>query len=331
MNGLESILNQNLHLTTNSSNNWCGVVCKVCNDHGNKGKRAGFRFEDNTTGYHCFNCGIKATHRDGELLSKCMMTILRAFDVPQLSINKLQFTGLSTRQSQHIIKSPIHHPKTIELPSHFYRFNPSQTDDMWIELATHYLVERHINITSQPFYLAHPNKNPYDNKWYGRIIIPYFYKDNLVFYQGRDLLDSRKRKYENASTSINTVLYGFDKLHTSLDTPIYVTEGFFNADVINGVGIFTNILSKEQIYHLTNSPRSKIIIPDYTGKGYRLAQQALKLGWSISLPNIHDCEDINKAVRRFGKLYVMSSIKKHTYCGDAAKLYLKLRCPVYTV
>ncbi len=107
---------------------------------------------------------------------------------------------------------------------------------------------------------------------------------------------------------------------------MFVTEGVFNAFFIDGVATLKNSISEGQLHWLSKSTRPKVIVPDLEGDGDKLANQAIELGWSISIPDIGDCKDINQAVQRYGKLFVVKSLYENIVSGLQAKINTQVLC-----
>jgi hypothetical protein len=303
------------------------VLCKVCNDHGKKGLRAGFKFDDLTVGYNCFNCGHSAIYDEykNDDMTDDMVKVLNGFNIPDTEWKQVLLTSMALRSNSPLkIKEKSEYieiePKEIDLPKDFYRLEDN--DDKWTVIARDYLEHtREIDPDSHPFYLYKGQ----DKKWKGRLIIP-VYKDNrLIYYQGRSLVKTQK-KYMSPPLPKDKVLYGYDKLFVNPEFPLYVVEGWFDAVAVDGIAIFGNQLSKEHIKWLNRSQRSKVIIPDRFGDGQLLSDQAIKLGWSVSTPEIGSCKDMNEAFVRFGKLYLMKTIAEQTNSGFAAQVATGIYC-----
>ena len=306
------------------------VVCKVCNDHGRKGPRAGFKFDEESVGYNCFNCGHKAVYDPdtSTSMSDDMIKVLDAFNVPDDEWKQVLLTSMA-RNNQGVQKNrqkSIHidiEPKEIELPDHFY---PLGEDDKWSLIARDYLeFERGVNPDDYQFYLSTGQGDKQAAKWKGRLIIPIYKDEKLIYYQGRALVKMQK-KYLSPSSPKDKVLYGFDKLFEDTEMPLYVVEGWFDAYAVDGVAVFGNQLSDEQIKWLNRSRRPKVVIPDRLGDGHLLANQAIDLDWSVSFPDIGNCKDTSAAVKRFGKLYVMKSIVDNTMSGFMAQTAIGVHC-----
>jgi len=313
------------------------VLCKVCGDRGHKGMRAGFKFDNDAVGYNCFNCGHKAIYDpNAEVIpnhpsiSDAMTKVLDAFNIPDDEWKQVLLTNMANDHQgfKNVGKQPVHldiEPKEIELPKHFYPLGNEEDTNKWTQIARFYLEERGISPDSGPFYLSTGQGDKQAAKWKGRIIIPIYKDEKLIFYQGRALVDMQK-KYMSPPTPKDKVLYGFDKLFKNADLPLYVVEGWFDAYAIDGVAVFGNQLSDEQVKWLNRSRRPKVIIPDRFGDGHILANQALKMGWQVSTPDVGNCKDMNAAVQRYGKLYVMKSIIEHTMSEFMAETAIGVYC-----
>lgn len=329
---LESVVRQYVPLPPRpNGRGFFPVLCKVCNDHGKKGKRAGFKFDRDTVGYNCFNCGHSAIFDPSENTSmpENMAKVLKAFGIPEVDWRPVLFQALQNKGNSPKEARPTLvdiEPSEIKFPDYFYRLTNDPNDE-WAQAAIDYLTnDRQIDWTSHPFFLVRKSKDPDNSKWYGRLIIP-VYKDNkLIFWQGRDLTGLHQKKYLSPDVSRDKVLSGFDKLQVYSDAPLYVMEGWFDAYWLDGIAIFGNKMTPEQIRWLNRTNRPKVIIPDRMGDGQLLAEQALDLGWSISLPDTGSEKDINDAVKKYGHLYVMKAVKDGTFSGFEALARLGIYC-----
>jgi len=315
----EDVIRSNIRLGRPNPQGWCPVLCKVCGDHGRKGDRAAFLFTPNGGGsYHCFNCGHSTvydpdSHRS---MPRKMLEVFAAFGIPDTDWNVIIFQNLGrARQGDSQQHSYVSiEPKEIELPSSFYRLTDDQNDDV-AQYAIEYLVnDRGIDWQAYPFFLSKPT----NKKWFGRLVIP-VYKDNkVIYYQGRDLTELHKQKYLSPTIDRENVLYGYENLHTDQDEPLYVMEGWFDAFLLNGIAVFGNKLSDAQIKWLNQSRRQKVVIPDRFGDGHKLAKQAIDLGWAVSTPDAPGCKDVSDAVKKYGMLYTLKTIHDNTATGFVA-------------
>lgn len=342
MSSVEDLVREHIRLPTHAnSRGWYPILCKVCNDHGRKGPRAAFLFEDDGVAYHCFNCQAKGTYSPSKhkTLTKSIESILLDFGVPQEDINRLKFEILGSKYDKKEVAKRVsnHEPPEIPLPSHFKLLD---YDSVWCDVAREYLEERCIDPESYPFMIStgvcedldkHPKQVQVAmakeaEKWPGRVIIPIFKDEKLVFYTGRDMTGKKRKKYESPSVPKHNIIFGFDELFKDTETPLYVVEGIFDAMVIDGVSVMGAELSESQIYWLNRSHRPKVYIPDQFGGGGANAERAVDQNWSVAFPDVDDAKDINEAVEKYGKLYVMSTINEKTKTGFAARTNIGFYC-----
>lgn len=321
---LEEIIQQYINLPPAESSGFHKVLCPVCRDHGKKGLRAGWKFDVGTTGYSCFNCGVSARHEEGQKLSKNMRNILEAFGITSSELGEFNYQNLVTDFFHVKVEKKVSfEPKVLELPSHFYLLKDAEITDKWADFAWSYLEDRNQDPTEYPYYMSK------HKDWKGRIIIPEFKNDKMIFYQGRDLTGKKTDKYLSPSCEKQNIIHGFELLWNDLNSPLYVVEGVFDALLIGGVSIFGNKMTVGQEHWLCSSYRQKVFIPDKWGYGksgrQRIGDRCLELGWSLSLPDFgQDVKDISDAVKKYGRLYTCIEIASNIVSGDLAKMRLNL-------
>lgn len=335
-NTLEQIINQHIHLQPPSKKGWQAVRCNVCNDHTRKGLRGAFKFENGITDYKCWNCGHSSRYDPevNEYYSKNMLTTLEAFGIPDDEYKEIILSSPAWQNGGNTKKDEVRkanasiEPKSISVPEHFYYLKDATSDDFVAEAAVEYLQERGVDPNSYPFMLSHKATNPRLHKWLGRVIMPIYKNNNLIYYIGRALYDAEK-KYETPAIPKERILFGFDKLFDYDDkSPLLVIEGWFDAYAIDGIAVLGNIITEAQHLWLEKSPREKIYIPDRFGDGRRAAEQALEFGWSISTPDLGwNAKDMDEAVLKYGKMFVIKEIMdKKTSDKDAAPTLLGNYC-----
>lgn len=313
---LEDVIRQNVYFPSNPNpKGWYPCVHPVC-DHGRKGPRAAFKFSDDTVAFHCFNCSTTIVYdpSSGGSIPKKMKQILADFNIPEEEWQQVELNNLGNKKSTTRHSDFVNiNPKILEKPKEFYYLADADEDDKWAQVAKLYLEhERGIDPDSYPFMLSIKSKNIRYKKWHKRLIIPIYKDNNLIYWQGR-ALSSQTKKYESPPYPKDCVLFGFDQLFENPEKPLYVVEGWFDAFPINGVALLGNELSEAQIKWLNKSRRQKVYIPDRFGDGIKNAHRALKQGWSISAPmDLRQCKDVNEAVVRYGKQFVLAAIKEYT-------------------
>jgi hypothetical protein len=332
---LQFIIRQYVPLPSNpSAKGWYTVKCRVCNDYKPRGA---FKFEDAGITYNCFNCAHAAKFIPSEHNSvpDKMQTVFDAFNIPKEEFSALIFKGFMLRGTNSAEKTetpsiPLKYNK-LTLPAFFRPLVTDGTGDVYDELACEYLqTERAIDPTSYTFMLADKTDMAPKQwaKWKGRLIIPYYRNGDLIFYQGRDIIESDRERYMMPTETRDTVMFGYDQIYSHSDKPLYIQEGFFDAHLLgDSVAVFTNKLTEQQIEILNRCRRQKVVIPDRKGKGYILANQGLENGWSVSIPDVGEsCKDINDAIKKYGRLYVLRTLVDNTASGFAAETLIKLHC-----
>ena len=332
----ESIIRQYVSFPSRaSSKGWHTVKCRVCNDYK---KRAGFIFQSPTSiGYNCFNCHheTKMDFETNSSIPSKMQEVFDAFGIDDIEIKEELFKRYVARGGQTLVLaqkevSPIKY-NDLKKPPYFRKLVTDGSGTIWDELACEYLLtERSIHPTDYPFMIAEESKCSKEiyAAWKGRVIIPYYRHDDLIFYQGRDIINSDRTKYLSPPDSRDACFYGFDEIYAHTDKPLFIHEGFFDAFLLkDSVATFSNKLSDNQIIILNKCPRPKIVIPDRQGDGGIIAKQAIAQGWGVSFPDIgSDCKDINDAISKYGRLYVVKSINENIKTGYSAEIATSVYC-----
>jgi hypothetical protein len=336
MSTIEDIVRSHVFLDALSSKGWSSIFCQVCGDGTHsKGPRGGWLFEGETCFYNCFNCGVSGNFDPNRDVphSKNMYSIFRAFGIPINEVNDL-ITSKSKNKKTVVKKQDKVHLPHLKQPDYFKLLRDFPEDSPLATEARKFLWENYkITDKDYPFFMSTGKTNSHSNDdiylcraLRTRIIIPAYSRDNrhMMFWQARTLTDDPKKYISASVENSGGVMFGMDNLYSeNKENPLYVTEGFFDSWHVNGVAVIANNMKRAKIVLLNNSRRPKVVIPDYNKDGMILANQAIDLGWGISLPDILPCVDICKAINRFGKLFVVRSIVKNTYYDFEAKLRLK--------
>ena len=158
-----------------------------------------------------------------------------------------------------------------------------------------------------------------------RVVIPFYHDGKVVGYTGRKI-KSGKPKYLTDSQSgyvFNLDAQTYDRKF------VIVIEGQFDAIAIDGVGIMTNEPNEAQIMRINSLGREVIVVPDKDRPGAKMIASAIKNGWSASLPPWgDDVKDIADAVKRYGRLYVLSTILHYKVSGEIKLNLLKKFLPL---
>jgi DNA primase len=87
---------------------------------------------------------------------------------------------------------------------------------------------------------------------------------------------------------------------------VIVCEGPFDALSINGCALLGAEIKDSQNWLLKQLGKELVLVPDRDKAGQVTLEQALELGWSVSMPDWPDgVKDINDSVIKLGKLAAM--------------------------
>ena len=206
MDDLEILIRQHVILGKASSKGYESIKCAVCNDYKDRG---GFKFENGKVHYSCFNCGISASFDPSKhvvSVPEKMMNVFKSFNIPEsdvLSVIKKNFfergqsigmaTALKTiTEPKEEPKKHLTYPVEIGLPRGAYKLDISNADP-WPQVAIEYLKQRGISLSDHQFMMV--NNGHYE----GRLIIPYYFRGNVIYWQGRALDESIQPKYKKSN------------------------------------------------------------------------------------------------------------------------------------
>ena len=199
--------------------------CPICGDsQKNKSKTRGYLYAVKADmNFRCHNCGASMTLSN--FLKEIDTVLHKQYVFERFKDGK---TGRGTVVEEPVFKfeTPKFKPK-IDLPK------ASE-----VPRAREYLKKRKINPTQ--FYYAdkfkawtNSQKKTFDDvsKDHARIIIPLYYKNTLIGFQGRSLEPWIQPKYLTVMFNDDTPkIYGLDQVRTT--TPVFVTEGPFDSTFI---------------------------------------------------------------------------------------------------
>ena len=284
--------------------------CPICGDsQKNKSKTRGYLYAVKADmNYRCHNCGASMTLSN--FLKEIDPTIHKQYVFERFKNNK---TGRGTvvEEPKFNFEAPQFKPK-LDLPK------ASENS-----AAKNYLENRNLNPAK--FYYtdnfkawSNSHKQTFDSVKYDepRIIIPLFYKNTLIGFQGRSLGPS-KVKYITIMLDDNAPkIYGLDEIKTS--KPIYITEGPFDSTFIkNSVAMCGSDVDigsfdwSDYIYVYDNEPRNREIVN-------RISKTIDRGDKVVIWPNNIPEKDINDMV--LAGHDVQSVVESNVYSGLKAKL-----------
>lgn len=325
---LEALIRQHVILGKPSRKGYHAVKCQVCNDHRERG---GFKFENGGVHFACFNCSCSASFKGGSsYLSKDMERVLAAFSIPYesfkdgLSANaflrrKAELEGKILPQGKTTEQKKLAFPEEISLPKNSVLITESED---WGVVAQEYLKLRKLDQEQTPFFVSTTEA------YLGRLIIPYYFRGKLIYWQGRAMDDTIKPRYKNPYVDKSNVFYNMDEVYRYTTDPLFVAEGSIDALSVgkNGVALLGSDLTEFQLDALKKIKNRRIIfLIDKNQNGFKLAQRALANGWEVvCFPG--DISDANDALKQLGKLWLLNHLVSSARGGFAGKLMVKMMC-----
>lgn len=281
---------------------WYSFNAPCCHHRGHsidKRSRGGVICSNDGWSYHCFNCNFKAGFKLGQTLTANTKLLLSWCGLDQERINQLSFESFSARSAISARK---------QLSEQFIpTFATKKLSDSVVPLDTrnsahHEYVE----------YIRGRGLSPSDYEYMidldsprKAIVIPCFYNGRIVGTTRR-FLDDRKPKY--LSDMQAGYVFNVDKQKASWSHLILV-EGHFDAISIDACAYMSSAITNKQASLLSTIQKTKIVVPDRDASGMKICDQALQLGYKVSIPDWHSTvKDVNDAVQRYGKLATLISI-----------------------
>jgi transcription elongation factor Elf1 len=291
-------------------NNLYNFRCPICGDsQRNKNKARGYLYQvKNNTNFKCHNCGINISFNN--FLKQIDSVIYKQYTFDKF---KEGHTG-----KNFTVEEPVFH---FEAPQFKPKLNLPKAKEN--QKARGYLENRKIN--PDKFYYTdkfkswtNSLKKVFDDttKDEPRIIIPLFYQNTLVGFQGR-ALDPSKIKYITVMLRDDAPkIYGLDEVQKN--KTVYVTEGPFDSTFIcNAIAMCgaDGDVSKwgidDPVWIYDNEPRNSEILSRIS--------RAIEMGQKVVIwPSSIKEKDINDMV--LSGLNVQNVIESNVYSGLEAKL-----------
>jgi len=256
--------------------------CIFCNDYK---KKLGVHL--NSGQYHCFICEAK-----GEFVS--LYAKLENMSVFQAQIHLNYKTFLAEPKPKQSTKTVV---SVSSLEDEINTFDPlnlesHDSDCTLTQKAWCYLYSRKLfdlqNLENNSFYICK------EGRFSNRLILPYIYKQHILYFQGRSLIEGLKPKYLNLDASYGVrsadILYPF--LLSSRE--IVVCEGPIDARSLQLQGVNATCttgcsMSNNQIEILKNWGGKIIIGYDNDSAGLRGIEEVDKLRKRKNMSPIHFC------------------------------------------
>lgn len=281
---------------------WTKFNAVCCHHNGTTAdtrQRAGVIRSSDNISYHCFNCGYKASYQVGRHLTRKMRELLSWLGASDDVISKLALEALRTQgQIEEIerISLPVIEDKPLPRDTIPLLKLVDTNPGLAIEILEE-VIARKLNPEYQDLY--------WSPEYPDRFVIPFKYQGRSVGYTARKIGEGRPKYIsdQNPGYVFNLDNQNADRKH------VIVVEGPIDALSIDGVAILgANIMDKQAML-INRLNKHVILLPDRDENGLQTVEQAIKLGWSVSMPDWEeDVKDANDAVRAYGRIYTLKSI-----------------------
>jgi hypothetical protein len=201
---------------------------------------------------------------------------------------------------------------TVPLPEDAIKITDITDFNKYSMAVLEYMAARNLNTDDTDYYWS-PSLGYRD-----RLIIPFYYEGRIVGWTGRSAVPDKKPKY---LTEVQPgFVYGLDEQGYGKVFAI-LCEGQLDAIHIEGCALGGSEVSDQQAMLLNRLQKQIIVVPDRDKAGSKLVEQAIELGWSVSLPDWpSELNDIGEVVDKHGRLYAL-----HTIVSSAEDSALKIR------
>jgi len=308
---------------------WISFNAPCCHHNGTSAdtrQRGGFIVNGgDAVSYHCFNCGFKASWQPGRLVTAKMKRLMQWLNIPDDDIAKMSFDALRLKEDieggskEQLVPTFTQRalPKdAMSFAQCANKFSGSDLPEKFIR-AVDYVNNRSINVNDYDFYWT--QQRGFDH----RLIIPFYHRNQIVGWTARSLNDS-KPKY--ISEQQPGYVFNLDRQHWDRRFVI-VCEGPFDAMSVDGVALLGSDIHAGQHILINQLRREVIVVPDRDRDGVKTTEQAMMLGWSVSMPDWPPgVKDINDAVKILGRpatLWLIITQRQQT------ELKIKLRMKQY--
>ena len=294
---------------------WIGFNAVCCDD---KRQRGGFIVNGgDAVSYHCFNCGFKCSWQPGRHISQKMNKFMRDLNIPddiiaQLRLEALRLDDNNTTEIRNII--PKFDVRALPMDSQLITDLLSDPPEKLIPVLE-YMVNRKIYPEDFPFYWT--PKVGFSN----RLIIPFLFNNEIVGWTARTTGDATPKYLSEQQPGY---VFNLDNQKDNREFVI-VSEGPFDALSIDGCALLGSEIKDSQNWLLKQLGKELVLVPDRDHEGPKTVEQAIELGWSVSMPAWPSgVKDINDAIIKIGRLATLWLIRDATESNEL-KIRLKMK------
>ena len=322
---LESLIKRYIILGSRSSKGWETVKCAKCLDYKERGS---FKFENGSVFYNCFNCATKGVYEAGSTeLGKPLREVLESFGVPPDELKKCIAQTFFNPKVQNQVepeKKTISFPVTqVPLPTGSVKVSSGLSP--WCEVCIEYLKSRSLDNCAFEFFVSD------ETSYAGRLLIPYWFRSKIIYWQGRSMDPSIEPRYKNPYVEKENIFFNMDEIYRYTDEPLFIAEGPLDAISIgsNAVALAGGSLSEFQMLQLIKAGirRKVIFILDKNKIGYKLGMKVLEASDNFYVTAFPDnIEDANDAKKELGQLWLSYHLATTAVKDFAGKLMITAKC-----
>lgn len=303
---------------------WHKRHCMLCHTQGHgrdTRTRFGIQFNPQNILVNCFNCRFHAAYTEGEELRSSFIFFLNQLNISKTFIDKIKFEIYKQKNQiktlrdgdeeeenpENKIRSMFDKWKPMELPKDAMPITTwlehGLDDHNFLDVANYAIDRRLLNLGD--FCWSPDTKNNMNE----RLIIPYYYKGNIVGYTSRlcyDTPDKSIPKYMQHCPE--GFVYNLDHHSDWSRKYAIVTEGVLDAWTVDGISTLGEI-NQEQIDIINRLQKQVIVCPDGDKDGRGLVDAAIENKWMVSFPKWRMFyKDATAASEKYGQLLTTQSI-----------------------
>lgn len=290
--------------TSRTPSGWITLNCPMCND---KRKRGGIITDSAKISYNCFNCGFKTGWTPGPSIGKKYKELVKKLGATDKEVHQLQLELLKhsnefeqLEESEYVYSVAKFEKK--ELPENVQTIESLPEEH---ELRQYAQARGLLGVYPLLHFSDIANRR--------RIIVPFTYNGDVVGWTGRHVAPPDKNTPKYLLNTQPGYVFNVDKFVENEREIVIVTEGIFDAILVDGVSVLGNTVTAEQAHLIDKLNKRVILCPDRDKAGKKLIKQAVELGWEVSFPPwAPDIKDAADAVNRYGRLATIHSIIHHS-------------------
>jgi len=298
---------------------WISFNAPCCQHNGQSvdtRQRGGIIQEGENISYHCFNCGFKASWQPGRNISYKFRNLLTWLNAPDDVINKLALQVMQENEGIQIKKNIVELPKfdTVDLPDNSIKIADIDDFDSHSLAVLEYIASRSLSIYDTDYYWSS------SLGYRDRLIVPFYFQREIVGWTARTIIPNKTPKY--LSEQQPGFVFNLDEQHPK-KVFVIVCEGPLDAIHIDGVALLGSEIKDQQAMLINRLNKDVIVVPDRDEAGSKLVEEAIDLGWGVSMPDWGEgINDIGEAVNKHGRLYALHKIVSAV---EASPLKIRLK------